>query len=474
MTASQIRNEPQCQSRSPFWPDYRAVWRWHFYAGLLCLPFFCWLAITGSIYLFRPDIEAWLDRPYENLTLDGPRALPSQEAVAAVAALPGSVFSHYEPSATPTGAAQIVVARDDHLYRVVIHPTHLTPMHIGRDDHRPMDLIAHLHGQLLLGQRGSLLVETAGSWGIVMILTGLYLWLPRGRFRLAGVVYPRLSQRGRIFWRDLHSVSGLWISVVTLLLLLSGMPWSSFWGNYLTWVRNHWTETTGVPDWPVGGVEPSPNHAPTQALLTTGSAMPGMNAAEMAAMSAPVAARAAPDLHALDAVVPAALALHAPRPVWVLPPAPGQRDWVLSSRIQDRPLRVTYQIDPAGRVTGRSGFAQENVIDRVVNVAVAAHEGHLFGRLNQAILLANALCILLVTVSAAVMWWRRRPAHGLGAPPVGTRPAFSMALAVSVVALALLFPLFGLSLVAVLLLDRIVLRQLPSTRRWLGLTSTAG
>jgi uncharacterized iron-regulated membrane protein len=50
------------------WPDHRAVWRWHFYAGVLCIPFVLWLAATGSIYLFKPQIDAWLDQPYEHLT----------------------------------------------------------------------------------------------------------------------------------------------------------------------------------------------------------------------------------------------------------------------------------------------------------------------------------------------------------------------------------------------------------------------
>ena len=56
------------------WVDYRAVWRWHFYAGLFCIPFVLWLAATGSIYPFRPQIEAWIDRPYDRLALTGPRA----------------------------------------------------------------------------------------------------------------------------------------------------------------------------------------------------------------------------------------------------------------------------------------------------------------------------------------------------------------------------------------------------------------
>ena len=43
---------------------YRMIWRWHFYAGLFCLPFIIILACSGSVYLFRPQIEAWIDRDF--------------------------------------------------------------------------------------------------------------------------------------------------------------------------------------------------------------------------------------------------------------------------------------------------------------------------------------------------------------------------------------------------------------------------
>ena len=38
--------------------SYNAVWRWHFYAGVFCVPFVIWLALTGTIYLWKPQIEA--------------------------------------------------------------------------------------------------------------------------------------------------------------------------------------------------------------------------------------------------------------------------------------------------------------------------------------------------------------------------------------------------------------------------------
>lgn len=75
------------------WPDHVVVWRWHFYAGLLCIPFVLWLAVTGALYLFKPQIDAWLDRPYGNLELTGHAASPSAQVAAAVAAVPGSVLS---------------------------------------------------------------------------------------------------------------------------------------------------------------------------------------------------------------------------------------------------------------------------------------------------------------------------------------------------------------------------------------------
>ena len=41
---------------------YRAVRRWHFYAGLLVIPFMLLLAVTGGIYLFHDEIDGVLHR----------------------------------------------------------------------------------------------------------------------------------------------------------------------------------------------------------------------------------------------------------------------------------------------------------------------------------------------------------------------------------------------------------------------------
>src|SRR5258705_8453492 len=78
------------------WPGYGAVWRWHFYAGLFCIPFILWLATTGSFYLFRPQIEALIDRPYSNVATGGSHASATAQVEAAVRAVPGSVLDRYQ------------------------------------------------------------------------------------------------------------------------------------------------------------------------------------------------------------------------------------------------------------------------------------------------------------------------------------------------------------------------------------------
>src|SRR6187200_244186 len=50
---------------------YRALWRWHFHAGLFCIPFVIVLGLTGSIYLFKPQIDAFADRSVDSLQVTG-------------------------------------------------------------------------------------------------------------------------------------------------------------------------------------------------------------------------------------------------------------------------------------------------------------------------------------------------------------------------------------------------------------------
>ncbi len=470
MTAARRREQ-----RRP-WPDYQAVWRWHFYAALFCIPFVCWLACTGSIYLFKPQVEAWLDQPYAHLLRPGEvRAPPSAEVRAALDAEPGSVLHAYQLPTSPDAAAQVLVGRGAKEWRVWVHPVTLRELKAVPEDDRFMKVIFRLHGELLLGDRGSLLVELAASWAMVMILTGLYLWWPRGAQGLAGVLYPRLGAGRRLFWRDLHACAGVWVSAFALFLLISGLPWAKSWGGYLKEVRTLAGQAVVRQDWTTGRSSELAQRAALSAGSLAGQqvvrddAMARMDHADMPGMVRPAAALPPGAYASVDRVAATAASLHLAYPVLVSPPMKPHGAWSGRSDAQDRPKRVTLLVDGAsGRLLGREDFGQRNWVDQAVGIGVAAHEGQLFGWPNQLIGLFTALSLLTVSISAVVLWWRRRPQGLLGAPLPAGAPRLSTGLLALVVMLGVLLPLFGASLALAFVSERWVLSRIPNVSRWLG------
>ena len=440
-------------ARKPFF--YNAVWRWHFYAGLFCIPFVIWLALTGSIYLWRPQIEAWLDRPYDNLSAVGAAASPDAQAGAALKAVPGSQLHKYILPQAPDQAVRILVSRGGEDFRVYIHPRSLAVLKVVGEEEQPMRLIFHLHGELLAGAIGSYLVEIAACWAIVMLLTGLYLWWPRGGGGLAGVLYPRLTRGGRLFWRDLHASTGIWVSLFALALILTGLPWAKAWGSYLGEIRALTGESREPVDWTIGG------KAPADPMSDTHAGHAGM-------VMSPVTPRKGE----LSRVVAAVRPLTITPPVLIMVPKAAGSPWSVASDAADRPLRSELKVDGAtGRILSRTDFAQRHWIDRAVGYGVAGHEGALFRIANQILGTLTAIFLVILAISGAVMWWRRRPIGLLGAPVRLARPRLGVALVVPITALGLYLPMFGMTLVAVLLTERLVLRRLPRTSRWLGLAT---
>lgn len=450
---------------------YRAVWRWHFYAGLFCIPFILWLSVTGSIYLFKPQLDALIDRPYGGLAFAGARASALAQVDAALAAVPGSTLTAYQLPQATHAAVQILVGRDLAVYRVFVHPKTLAILKVIPEERRFTQRISHLHGELLLGDRGSMIVELAASWAIVMFLSGFYLWWPRNAQGLAGVAYPRLI-RGRIFWRDLHGVTGFYVSAFALFFLISGLPWTSSWGGLFKSVREFRARAPVVQTWPTGSSSELARRGTTNAM----SDMPGMAGMSGSRGGAKTADAKRVDLAPIDKLVPVVARLDLAFPVLIAPPSPAtsMSTWTARSDAQNRPLRVDIVLDDAaGAVRSRSGFAQLPLLDRAVAVGVAAHEGQLFSPLNQVVGALTAFALVIVCVSAIVLWWSRRTAGVLGAPRALGRQRTAPVLVAGIVALGFVLPLLGASLVLVLLVERTILRRIPRIRDFLGLEPVA-
>ena len=101
------------------------------------------------------------------------------------------------------------------------------------------------------------------------------------------------------------------------------------------------------------------------------------------------------------------------------------------------------------------GYPDYGWAGKAVELGVQLHMGNYFGIANQLVMLATCIAIVLLVVSGVVMWWKRRPAGRLAAPPKMPDARINGAIAIFVAA-GVLFPLLGLSALAIVVVERSV------------------
>src|SRR3546814_14066498 len=107
---------------------------------------------------------------------------PKAELEAVLGAFPDAGFDSYRLPERSGDAAMIrvAIADGDGVRDVFVSPQGEVLGSLAPES-RLMELDKRIRGPLLLGKRGSWLVELAASWASGLILSGLYLLWPRGR-----------------------------------------------------------------------------------------------------------------------------------------------------------------------------------------------------------------------------------------------------------------------------------------------------
>lgn len=412
---------------------YRAVWRWHFYAGLLVLPVLAWMAATGGLYLYKTEIERALYRDWiEVPAIAAP--LPVSEMIAAVQfQIHGRVTQvirtaesgeswrmAYEDAA---GAERLAFVRPD--AGLVLGTTRAGG---------PMELVKDLHSLNVAGTAGNMMIEIVAGWAIILVLTGFYLWWPRAGNRA-------LSLAGRIgerrFWRNFHASVGALAGAVILFLALTGMPWTIFWGaGFHDIVASQKIGRPAPPDPHVGAHAAHEEHLP---WTLRGTAPPRVSG---------------PGDLGPDRAVAAANARGLGVP-WILdlPAAPGRPYRISAAGERTGDVRVIYADPATGAVLQDVRFANFGIGARVFEWGIYTHQGRQYGEANRLVMLAGCIGMLLLALSAPAMWWKRRVGGRLAAPPRAEEPGRAKGVLAIMLGVGLLFPLTGASMLLALAVE---------------------
>jgi uncharacterized iron-regulated membrane protein len=501
---------------------YAMLWRWHFYAALFVMPLLIVLGITGTIYLYKPQIEAVAYKSQLYVTPQASPRLPQQTLY--------EIAQDSTPGGVPILTAEIHNAPDRSAQFTYSDPVQgkssifLNPYSGEVLAKMPtlnfnatywIGLARQIHRGLLLGKTGEVLMELAACWTLIMIGTGVALWLPRRKNGLKQAMIPDVKKKGRPFWREIHATLGIILAAGAVFFVMSGLPWTSTWGAQFKQLvaqvnlgyppdppgstsqaheghEGHQAEAvapTRVQDLPLehtawgAGLLPVPQsgssaqqpgvteHAHHQGQhhqmqdgheAQAGHENHAAHVADKADTSNPMAMPGDHSQHEgaaepipLDQIMALAHASNIPDEYSIALPANRSGVYSVSYYPGDPTGEKVMNVDQySGRVINGVSYDQYGLIAKIISFAVSLHMGTYFGWINQLLCAIIALGLCTMAVTGFVMWWKRRPAGGLGAPRIPDALPGMRGWIIGLVMFGLVFPVTGASMLVVWLLDR--------------------
>jgi uncharacterized iron-regulated membrane protein len=414
--------------------------RVHFLAGLAVAPFLALLCLSGLAYAFTPQITDLLYSDQLSVQAQDAPVQPLAEQVqTALAAHPQDKLSSVIPPATADRATQVVLSEPGlggsgfsaQARTVYVDPyTDRITGDLVTTSGRPpaIQWLRDFHGNLGLGDLGRLYSEFVASWLPFIVIGGLILWIGqrRRKRRVRTMLLPELGRpAGRARAQAWHGPLGLWLAIGLIAVSITGLTWSNYAGGRFD-----------------------------SAIAALDGKSPNLTAPK-------VVAPAGAQPITVDTALQIARTQGLQGLVTITPPATKDKPFKVTESSDGLPIHKTsIAIDPySQQVTATMGWQDYPLLAKLTTLGIAAHSGTLLGLTNQIAMALLALGTLALMVLGYRMWWKRRPSGGgkrAPAPPSVwrhlPRPVVFLAVLVTA-ALGWVMPVFGVSLVAFLLLD---------------------
>lgn len=434
---------------------YGVIHRLHSIAGVFVAPLLVIAALSGFLYAFAPSLENFVYRDAINASSTEPAQLLEDQVKAAQAVHPDLQLSAVQSFEDPTKTTRVLFNDPDlksSSYRqaVFVDPGSLevTGDLVQYGSSRALPLrtwISEGHRQLWLGEPGRIYSEVAASWLGILVIAGAWLWWVRRRSGKGQATSGSDSHSKRKQTRSLHSVLGIWLLPGFLFLTVTGLTWSSMAGGNIANLR-------AELDW----IQPSPNTA------ISGTATEHSKHEHHHHGGSEVVA-SQDDLGQIDTVVATAREADMSGIIEIALPAEEGAAWTVTEMRESWKLaNDAISVDgETGEIVDRVDHADWPLAAKLSAWLIQLHMGTMFGWINQLVLGAIALGLLVIIILGYRMWWLRgrngRPGRLQAAGQWRrTRPGVLAGIIVFLLAYTVMAPMFGISLVAFLAIDAVI------------------
>jgi uncharacterized iron-regulated membrane protein len=417
---------------------WQTLWRWHFLSGVLAIPLALFLSITGAVYLVAPQIEhLWNPEAYSIQVSDSLLSWDTQKKLVQQKYPNFHTHKIYPPEILHKGEGRTstlveFIDKERIKYVVDINPYTGKVYQHQEQNKTVLRRLKKLHGELLLGNWGTKLVELTACWMILLVISGLYLWSKKPLFFIRKSSWKHLlikthKTEKRQAWKEVHLVVGFYTSFFLLLFLITGLPWTSVWGDGLKYVQGKTNQKA-----PAGRFfNPYKSDLNSAFILqnNTGDTPVPLGADAITSIG-----------RQQGIVIPTAIEF----------PKSSTGSYALHHKtVNPTDYRVIHLDQYTGKILSDVSFKDYPILARWISIGILIHQGEYFGRINFIWALSVVFFTCILCISAIFMWWQRRPQNGwkqfLGIPPKSNKPVPKSLYAI-LAFMGLFFPLVGLSL----------------------------
>ncbi|MBO2535369.1 PepSY-associated TM helix domain-containing protein [Rummeliibacillus suwonensis] len=434
---------------------YNRFWRWHFYAALFITPLLLTLTLSGIGYLFYPNVE---NKAYDDYFF-GKSAHTEKLTIDEGIEKAKGQFKGYSVS-------KVIVLKDPYNTRLTMDDRNGDEKYVFLDDNYQIvgsqnakytfsNVMRNFHSSLFVGGTVvNYLVELAACWAIFLLFSGVYMAFKGKAWKKKQNASHHQKNKK---W---HALVGTIITLPMIIIIFTGLPWSAFMGNFIySAAQEH--PSIGIPELkqnpPTSNMSEIPwatreNDAPTSSDGSGAHAHHnGMSGMDMTNSNRLSVQQLMTKVEDAKISKPYSI-IYPSTEDGVYTVARGSNTGVTGLDVSPYDEITTYFDQYSGKLISKVGFDEYGLLGKWFTWGIPLHEGHLFGWPNKVINLLVCLAFIFVIFWGIKTWLSRKKKGEFSAPP-NTAKGVSIGFGIIMIILGIMMPLFGISLLIVLLIE---------------------